>query len=57
MTPYELLCDDRTARINDNCYDRWDGDRRVMYFMGDDEFEKALFQLRVDLMVLEKRKK
>jgi hypothetical protein len=57
MTPYELLCDNRTARINDNLYDHWDGDRRVMYYMADDEFEKALFQLRVDLMVLEKRKK
>ncbi len=57
MTPYDLLCDDATARINDNCYDRWEGTSKVMYFVGDDEFARAMFELRVDLELIEKRKK
>ena len=60
MTPYELLSHDFTVRVNDNCYYHfahgWGGEAQ-MWYMGDEEFEQCLFELKVDLAILEKRKR
>lgn len=57
MTPYELLSDDRTSRINDNCYVHDSGvNTPEMYYVGDEEFDRALFELQVDLVLLQRKR-
>lgn len=45
MTAFELIVNDDTDRLNDNCYIH----NRVMYYVTDEEFERVLFELRVEL--------
>ena len=45
MTSYELIVNDNTQRLNDNCYIH----DRVMYYVSDEEFERVLFELRLEL--------
>lgn len=53
MTPYELLCDTKTKRLNENCYQHGN----VLYYVGDQEMEHVRAELIVDMILLAQRKK
>ena len=60
MTPYELICDDTTERINDNCYVRGvlvNGRKRYeMWYVSDEALGRAMDELKIDLYILNKRR-
>ena len=47
MTSYELIVNDETQRLCDNCYVH----KKVMYYVSDEEFERVLFELRLELEI------
>ena len=65
MTPYDLLCDDNTKEVpgsDGNLYERFVGvvkGKKVyeMWYMDDVSLAEALNHLKLDLYILDKRKK